>query len=156
MGTQLAESQVAALREWIHRLRTTDRVQGKGAMHTEIEGAHSWCCLGVGAEIAAEQRFIESEQHPTSIHGANGTTLHTIIHSYDGSIAKMTPRLRNYFGLDPMAVNRLIYLNDSANLTFRQIADYLEQEFLSDHDRDPGTARLNPTESAGPRTPQAV
>lgn len=152
MGTQLVESQVAALREWIHRLRTTNHVQGKGALHTEIEGEHSWCCLGIGAEIAAEQRVIESEQYPTTIYGANGTTLRTVVHSYDGSLSRMTPRLRNVFGIDAMAVNRLIYLNDSANLTFPQIADYLEQEFLSDHDTDPGPARNDPAESVGPRT----
>jgi len=152
MGTKLTEGQHAALTEWVRRLRTTDRIQGKGSLHTEVTGEHRYCPLGVACEYAAEQRVVESAQHPMPVRTDNGGVLHTIVHGYDGSISTMSQKLRNYFGIDLMTMYRLIHLNDKAGLTFAEIADHLEEEFLSDHDRNPRPANVDPAQGDGPRT----
>jgi hypothetical protein len=77
------------------------------------------------------------------------------VHAYGDevmeSISTMPVTVRRHFGIDAMTMNRLIHMNDKAAMSFREIADFLEQEFLSDHDTDPRPASSHPTEGAGPR-----
>lgn len=153
MGTRLTDTQRANIAEWVRRLRSTDRNPGRGALHAEVVGCHRYCPLGVAVEYAAEQRVVESVQHAMPIQTDTDATLQTIIHSYDGSIATMTAKVRNWYGIDVMTVNRLIHMNDRANVSFREIANFLEQEFLSDHDRDSRTTPSYHTQGYGPGAP---
>lgn len=38
--------------KWVHTLRTTDKPQAKGHLCVEEGGVRSYCCLGIGAELA--------------------------------------------------------------------------------------------------------
>lgn len=153
---KLTSNQQAALREWIRRLRTTERIQGKGSLHTEVEGVHHYDALGVGCEIAAEKGIVKSQQNVLPLHIQDRPHAQAIVHAYGDeameSISTMPVTVRRHFGIDPMTMNRLIHMNDKAGMSFREIADFLEKEFLSDHDTDPRPANIDPAEGAGPRS----
>jgi hypothetical protein len=153
---RLTQNQRAALGEWVRRLRTPDRIQGKGSLHTEVQGVHHYDCLGVGCEIAAEKGVVKSRQNVLPLHIQDRPHAQAIVHAYGDeaaeSISTMPPVVRRHFGIDAMTMNRLIHMNDKAGMSFRAIADFLEQEFLSDHDTDPRPANVDPAEGAGPRS----
>lgn len=142
------------MREWIRRLRSGTRTQRQGSLHVEVVGEHSYCSLGLAAEIVAETGIVSSAQLPMPIQVTDDNNMMTIVHQYAGSIATLHPRIRAYFGIDAPTMYRLIYLNDTANHSFCEIADFLEREFLSDDISANATRTkgIHDAESVGPRS----
>lgn len=146
------------MREWVHRLRSGAYRQGRGSLHVEIAGVHQYCSLGVAAEIAAERGIVASEQIAMPLQLDSDRTLQSIVHSYMGSIAQLRPRLRDYFGLTAQDQCRLMYLNDTANRSLCDIADFLEREYLGADSTTDATEgpHFNHSEGARPRLAQAL
>jgi hypothetical protein len=117
----VSREQIAAnLRAWILDLRTTDAKQGKGRLHRVDED--SYCCLG-RACVATGVRLTEQKDYVGDL--CRGIPL-----DYGVDLSGLTYAVRELLGLQSIEVSDLIRMNDTAERTFAEIADYIEQEIL--------------------------
>lgn len=111
---------LARLKLWIEDLRTTTERQTSNVLHNE----RGFCCLGRLCEVAIADGVpvsVELRQH-------NGE------HSYDNHFAMPPPVVRSWlFEGDDLDGTMLLASewNDKMYLSFQEIADKLEAEFLT-------------------------
>jgi hypothetical protein len=99
--------------KWIDALRSGKYKQGKGCLRS----GDNYCCLGVLCDIVDPKYFT---------HGTNGYRSYLPLHIQDRvGIEDPDGRLHHSIG----QFNTLIGLNDSAEYTFEQIADIIEEQF---------------------------
>jgi hypothetical protein len=91
-------------RKWLEALRSGKYAQGRNALLHEGK----YCCLGVLCDA-----------HDIAIETERDTILDGSTHSYDP--------IRKHFGLSPEETLILTSMNDVDELTFAQIAEYIEK-----------------------------
>lgn len=97
--------------DWVEALRSDEYVQGKDYLCKD----NKHCCLGVLCEITDTDVVAKS---------INGGT----IYAYKGetNTALLSENLKEEIGLADDDVDELIFLNDTQEVTFDEIADYIE------------------------------
>lgn len=124
------------IEKWVAALESGDYPQTQGALNTtDDDGNHSYCCLGVLCELAADEGLIEPADH----YGAYAYTEYGVEYMEGGVLP---PPVRGWAGLrysnPDVAVNderrSLTALNDRDMLTFPVIADIIRSNFLVDSD----------------------
>lgn len=130
------DEQIAIITEWVRRLRSDEYKQGNGALcHVKVDGTKQYCCLGVLTEYAVENDIVKSViQHPT-----RGDI------EYDDAAGALPMSVSKWVGIsdsDPSIHMELesggngrewyplSYLNDISRLSFQEIANHIEEEFL--------------------------
>lgn len=117
---------------WLSGLRSDKYPQTTCTLHN----TDGYCCLGVAAAIFAEEAGVSVQKKENNYRNAQVT-------SYDGSIDVLPEKLWKFLGISrdgtlpkpiqlegwPYPVQNLMGLNDDARLTFKQIADIIEEQF---------------------------
>ena len=104
---------------WVEALRSGDYKQGRGTLHDD----QGFCCLGVACEVYQEcvgGLFI----HRMDLSG---------FHEYNGHGGDLPPALTKWLELeeDPIIGEKsAVILNDDDELSFNEIADAIEKEYL--------------------------
>lgn len=99
-------------REWVAKLRSGKYEQGKGRLRSK---GNQYCCLGVLCEIGVEDGTIE----PPILMGEN--------YSYGMNTGFLPDALVKEYGLRGQETITLMGMNDEKNMSFGQIAQYIEQ-----------------------------
>lgn len=99
-------------REWVAKLRSGKYEQGKGRLRSK---GNQYCCLGVLCEIGVEDDMIG----PPIL--ADGE------YSYNRNFAFLPNALVEEYGLSTQDTITLMGMNDEQNMSFSQIAQYIEQ-----------------------------
>lgn len=94
-------------KEWVKALRSGDFKQGTNKLR---DLNNNYCCIGVLCKVA-NIKARKSE---------NG-------YRFDGLIATLSQHFSRQLKLSIHHQNRLIYMNDSENKTFEQIANWIEK-----------------------------
>lgn len=115
--------------QWLAALRSGEYRQGVGALNKDGK----FCCLGVLCDLAAKAGVVETEIDP------DGYT------RYDDFTGSLPPAVKFWSGVkgdfghlpERIIVNeadcrQLSDLNDSAEASFTQIADIIEQRFTAE------------------------
>lgn len=102
---------------WIKALKSGKYKQGRGNLN--YKGAY--CCLGVLCEVYLENCDKPEIEKKTEIKYNN-------IVFYGGWSASIPDEVREWSGLSNHSQANLIQLNDKANKSFAEIADYIEKE----------------------------
>lgn len=124
------------LRLWVAALRSGQYRQAKGALVKRVDGAISYCCLGVACEVAiANGLKVEVAERETE--GGLGPA-----RSYDYEHTLLPGSVRKFYGLedsdpylplDPTdedsSVNLASSLNDDHDFSFEEIAEVIEYAF---------------------------
>src|SRR5690606_10344654 len=120
------EKRVAYLQEWVDALRSGKYVQGKYRLHSIESDQDNFCCLGVACHIFAERENLHKEQ----------TKIGHV--SYNTLLCSLPDRLSEVLGINHIGelkkrvsnCGTLTGLNDHIEMTFAEIADVIEQQFL--------------------------
>ena len=122
-------TQLEALKLWVKALRSGDYIQGKGYLHMEDR----FCCLGVACDLFKEQLGLtvrdnlEDEPVVVTYDGEDGT-LPEAVSTLTG--VDRLGSLRSEVMVSGTAIYTFIELNDTAEFTFDQIADVIEEQFI--------------------------
>lgn len=98
--------------EWTTGLRSGQYKQGVGYLKQRVEGDWQYCCLGVLCEIAAVPQVPD--------------TMEEDVQAFDSCTGQLNSELRLKFGLSPQIAQKLMVMNDTDQLTFTTIADWIE------------------------------
>lgn len=139
MNTELIE-------KWVEALRSGDYKQGRQALRNKY---NEYCCLGVLCDIS--KKHLEIDWEPEDIDDdfeiyimeKNGGVLPNSVWEYLGkevdykvNISTSNSKILNVVAesfLYPLIKISLVTLNDIYKLSFSQIADILEEEFLNEN-----------------------
>lgn len=99
-------------REWVAKLRSGKYEQGRGRLRSK---GNQYCCLGVLCEVAVEGGMIE----PPTLTGEE--------YAYDRNTAFLPNALVEEYGISGQETITLMGLNDEKNMSFGQIAQYIEK-----------------------------
>lgn len=114
---------------WLAALRSDEYKQARLRLR---HGVNEFCCLGVAANLivnAGDARWNNVERYVTSY-----CLLSEKHVDFNGERADMPESLRCHLGLTAEDTGVLAGLNDKYTLTFREIADALEELFNGDKD----------------------
>ena len=123
---------VENVRLWVDALRSGKYEQTTGALHKIfINGGSGYCCMGVACEIAIDHGLdIDVRQTPDKVF-------------YDGNSLWLPASVAGWLGIPEEAVvvwrdsqYSLANLNDGVRLSFGEIADIIEETYLTDHHDD--------------------
>lgn len=132
------------VRQWVEALRSGRYKQGRKALRNIDD---SYCCLGVLCDISKEELGIdwkpeeETDDFEIYVMGKNGGVLPDKVWEYLGkevdykvnistNNSKIPKSVIESFFL-PLKEIHLVTLNDYHKLSFEQIADIIEEEFLN-------------------------
>lgn len=130
------------IRTWVETLRSGKYKQGTFVLRDRKD---KFCCLGVLCDIVKDQVNLDWEFDGLYSIGNSKTVLPTSIVNFVGTISqddgrilisKTNTKLQEYLGYRVDTIIRhttLIALNDYYRLSFDQIADILEEEFLNEN-----------------------
>lgn len=101
--------------KWLIALRSGKYKQGMGCLKNKTTGT-KYCCLGVLIEVTVPERFTNEGyiQDPITKQYLRGT---------------LSSDLRERFNLGELNTHTLIDMNDSQNKDFKEIADFIEENF---------------------------
>lgn len=118
-ATELTEA------EWLHLLRTTTDAQTQGHLRTSTGFLTSWayCCLGIACE--ADPRIERTGPYGYSVRYGDGPARITRI-SGEGSIKHGDTWGTPWTWMTPAEGEWCAAANDSADMTFTEIADWWE------------------------------
>lgn len=110
MKKDVKELWLAALRsgKYTQTRGRLERTEGSVGFGPYVNDPVGFCCLGVLCEVAKEAG---------------------VITDYSADAAMVPGTVQRWAGLSGSGQNTLIQKNDSARLTFEQIADYIEAKF---------------------------
>lgn len=136
---------IKLIKQWVEALRNGKYSQGRKALRN---GNNEFCCLGVLCDISKDilrMKWQGNSSKPEiySIDG-NSIVLPSSIYKYLGKTdefnsdkvrissnnLKLPDSVKQYLGLD---YTYLTELNDTYKLSFNQIADIIEEEFLHEN-----------------------
>lgn len=129
------------VRLWVDALRNPELIQGFELLAKRSGPDEPWeqCCLDVAIQVAmANGVELRVGSVPSATHGCEKRTYWD---SGAGNSTSLPGVVRDWYGFGARHVSGLAYngeyctaiqLNDELKLTFLQIADVLEQNFLSD------------------------
>jgi hypothetical protein len=109
-------------KEWLEALRSGKYKQAQDALHIPDEG---YCCLGVLCEVLSNKGIMRRLGYAYTFDTQDE----------DGVITMETELqqpIRDLVGLDKRVTGRLIEMNDLAQNSFNEIADYLEKEVFAE------------------------
>jgi len=119
------------MQDWIIALRYGELEQAKGSLHKKgAKGCQdSFCCLGVACEMALAKGFLKRR-------GLDGTFYED--KKGEGVAGALNFTMGNWIGMEDDRVvvthkgklKNVVELNDKLGLTFPEIADLLEEEYL--------------------------
>lgn len=119
----MTQEQKDNIKVWLEALRSGAYKQGKNFLYKD----ENYCCLGVACEINNIEKILENDVYYYDFDGLFSTHLANI----EWFTEKFGFDPRHFFKADVVKANATLpYLNDSYSLTFEQIADIIEQEFL--------------------------
>lgn len=128
-------SNVENIRKWVEALRSGEFEQTMGALCTaeEKSGSRAYCCLGVAAEVYRREHPDTDEWVPVLSHDPN------IFKIYDED-AILPDVVQDWLELltDNPPVwqggtkHPLTEINDSGHYTFAEIADLIEETYLTE------------------------
>jgi len=107
-------------RQWVAALRSGEYEQGQGA----LEWHNRFCCLGVLCDLAvkagvAVRKNLELEA---------GISFADPDHPADNSTGNPPQVVMKWAGLDELGGGDLIHMNDVQKLSFKEIANRIEEE----------------------------
>lgn len=113
----------AVIRRWVDALRSGAYHQGRKRLYRPVD--NTYCCLGVLCDL-----------HRQDVGGEWVVTAGMQDARYFGNSVRLPGEVRAWAGLKYAALlmpyRSLIVLNDSVGLTFTEIADLIEAQFLAD------------------------
>ncbi len=114
--------------EWIQELKTTDKPQTQGFLQitskTPTDITVGFCCVGIACEVAI------ADGAEIDVRDFNGRIV------YNESFKSAPQALRDYLGVTWHFFKLGMYLNDSRNYSFKQIADVYEYLMNSYYNQD--------------------
>lgn len=110
------------IKKWTTRLRDPNLLQGFGQLGTP-DGKR--CCLGVACDVAVEEGVI----NPPVTHPSGALR-------YAGNSIFLPQAVMDWLGLPAPITHTLAYCNDGQRLSFSQIADLIDDKYLSDDSED--------------------
>ena len=127
------------VKKWVEALRSGKYKQGRKALRNKND---EFCCLGVLCDISKKDLGIDWEPEESGIYvmEKNGGLLPDRVWEYIGrkattdykvQISITNPKLPDFIAKNyPSGYLYLVTLNDTYGLSFEQIADIIEEEFL--------------------------
>ena len=103
--------------EWVTALRSDKYRQIQGQLRDNLKGKHvGYCCLGVLCEITKQETDGEWDQY------------NSVCFKIGNKSEGYTPprKVLNHAGLTEAHVETLIGMNDDAKCTFKQIANFID------------------------------
>ena len=116
---------------WISALRSGEYDQGRGVLHYERDGVHSYCCLGVLCDVAVRQGIISAPREVDKEYIYAGATTELPIPVMEwagldnpsGSLGRWVSLTGNVRSAN------LVNMNDALQMPFWKIADVIEEYF---------------------------
>lgn len=99
--------------KWISALKSGKYTQGKGYLKITSSAGNHYCCLGVLCEVMEIPSY-----KPYKLTAS----------SFDENTATLSTSLLSKAGLTDENQTDLINMNDEANYSFSQIADFIEEK----------------------------
>lgn len=110
------------IEEWVAALRSGNYKQGKSYLNRYNDKTHTneYCCLGVACELGTKYDLVKKDYDTKKL-----------IYSYDSETQYLPSSLINFLGISLIGNDNdtsisLIFLNDSNNDSFNDIADVIE------------------------------
>lgn len=119
------------IQKWLEALRSGSFVQGKGRLKYNIDGGVKYCCLGVACDVAIANGVVLN---------VNDLPFNNFVidkkYYFDGYGESLPPKVQIWLGIDdedPQVTSdySAAGLNDSGNYSFAEIADMIEEKYLS-------------------------
>jgi hypothetical protein len=112
-------------KEWIEALKSDSYIQGKFALKKIREDdVLRHCCLGVLCELYINKNL--DGDCKWNKERDNDVTRFIVESSTDRSSHSLPENIRQWAGITHPIQSRLININDELNLSFNEIADYIE------------------------------
>lgn len=106
---------------WVRALRSGKYVQTEGTL--KCDEGH--CCLGVLTELHSKKADDKLKWTPAT----EGTTIHEgkMVYGKNGNGSYPPKRVLTWAGLHHTTAKKLANMNDDQGMSFKQIADYIEE-----------------------------
>ena len=106
------------IKKWIAALRGGKYHKTTGMLCRVVSGQSSHCCLGVACRVAIKNGI------DIVVKNIGGSV------EFDGNQSDLPIKLMKLFGVDGADQGNLIRMNDADRVSFRQIANYIEENIL--------------------------
>lgn len=100
-------------KRWIKALRSGKYKKCQGFLHTHTDGVNQFCVTGVLCDLYPGIKWMKEEGYPEFY--------------IDGSAFRPDEEILVWADLSITNLNTLFNLNDKAKLTFKQLADWIEE-----------------------------
>lgn len=121
MNPELLTMNPELKKKWVDALRSGEYAQGKSYLRSR----HSYCCLGVLADVIIKET---DQYYWLRDYNSSVVESYSFINKKDGctvGLCKFSPSFRRNY-LNSLEQDKLIELNDNEDLSFNEIADYIE------------------------------
>jgi len=124
----MTDNELSLLNKWVKALRSGNYRQSTGYLRSEDEKGYKYCCLGALCDITDSNRWTEN-----GFWGDKNNCLNNCLNDVnplydilgpDGSIKDINIGTRSYCWLTN--------INDHAGLSFSDIADIIEDQFIKE------------------------
>ena len=126
--SELNEAQI----QYLADLRDPEKKQTTGVMKRSFNGVDRFCCMGVACDRFAPETLLELDNYT----GAENTTYGADDGHGRPLVSEMPRRVNEALGLDDADNASMASMNDFDGLSFKEIADILEEFWKSG--RGPG------------------
>lgn len=116
--------------KWLEALRSGKYIQGRKWLKHRIlpEGSFKYCCLGVMCELVAEDFGVSTAEYDTKVG--------KLIINFGANARWMPDEIALAIGLPRSTATALMSMNDEGGFTFREIADWIEENVPSDSEAE--------------------
>ena len=116
------------MKRWVKALRSGDYAQTTGTLNRiKPDLSESFCCLGVLCDVELKRggfKIITNSLRNANPHCEDETYV-----AYNGQSGSLATDIRETSGIKNPTLNKLINLNDSAKKNFKEIADFIEENW---------------------------
>jgi hypothetical protein len=128
------------IRKWVDALRSGDYQQAQGALRHDGADQDGYCCLGVACDISGLGRWVMVPEDDEYDFGPSARAYQV---GEEYSTGVLPRSVAEWLGVsdgnpdvnyDPEGPYTLAGLNDGQRLSFEQIADVIEREWLSEEE----------------------
>lgn len=106
-----------AWKHWVAELRSSKHKQARGLLRATVDKGYSYCCLGLACELTRRDGGAAWDRSGSSF-------------EMHGTSTALPTKIRLYLGMSPKQHDFLIACNDDKLMSFKQIADVIENDIM--------------------------